>query len=187
MSFLFSDNLNAALVAYIVKKYNEVSTVPLGRTILQKVCYFSKHNGVPLRYDFEIYNYGPYSQELYFEVADFKVDDLLIDTSREDKLSVYKPGKKANALIKKYQKEIDKYKDNIDSVISLFRKVKPVDFELCATVHYLYNSLSRYYSKAPDVKELIKKLKEIKGSKFTDSQIQHIYGELIRVGLIPQG
>lgn len=184
MPFLFSDNLNAALVAYIVKKYNEVSTVPLGRTILQKVCYFSKHSGVPLRYDFEIYNYGPYSQELYFEVADFKVDDLLIDASSEEKQSVYKPGKKANALIKKYQVEIDKYKDNIDKVIGMFRKIKPVDFELYATVHYLYSSLTKYYSEPPDIKTLVKKLKEIKGGKFTSATIENAYKELKRVGLV---
>ena len=184
MQFLFTDNLNAALVAYIVKKYNEVSSNELGRTILQKICYFSKHNGVPLRYNFEIYNYGPYSQELYFEVADFKVDEIIKDESPDEKLSIYKSGTKADELIKKYQKEIDKYKKNIDQVIFLFRQIKPTDFELYATVHYLYLSLTKYYSFPPEIKTLTKKFKEIKGKKFTNDSIEKAYGELKRVGLV---
>ncbi|MBI5695105.1 MAG: hypothetical protein HZC51_05090 [Nitrospirae bacterium] len=184
MQFLFSDNTSAAYVTYMVKRYNEISTVPLGRTILQKLCYFAKHSGVPLKYDFEIYNYGPYSQELYSEVDDFKVDDLLVDTSKDNKSSKYKPGKNADALIKKYQARIDMYKERMDIIIHLFKKIDSNDFELYATLHYLYTSLKSYYSQPPELAELITKFKEIKGKKFSNSQIEGAYKELLRVGLV---
>jgi uncharacterized protein YwgA len=58
----FADKIADALLAYLIKSFNEAGDRTLGRTILQKLCYFAKASGVPLPFRFEIYHYGPFSQ-----------------------------------------------------------------------------------------------------------------------------
>lgn len=55
---------------------------------MQKVCYFLKAKGVPLDYAFEMYHYGPYSQELYFRLEELVADGIIEDMSSTPKKSV---------------------------------------------------------------------------------------------------
>src|SRR2546427_2089202 len=78
----FSGRVADALVACLIRKYKNVSSRTLGRTILQKLCYFAKASGVPLPFRFEIYHYGPFSQEIFD-----RTENLLLDGVIEDKSS----------------------------------------------------------------------------------------------------
>jgi uncharacterized protein YwgA len=40
----------------------------LGRTALQKILYFLQTSGVPMRYRFDIYHYGPYCDRITRDV-----------------------------------------------------------------------------------------------------------------------
>src|SRR5580704_10076574 len=71
----FSDKVADALVAYLIKSDKSVSSKTLGRTILQKLCYFAEASGVPLPFRFEIYHYGPFSQEIFD-----RAESLLLDS-----------------------------------------------------------------------------------------------------------
>jgi uncharacterized protein YwgA len=79
MEILLCNRFDDAVIAYIIKKWNELSDVPLGRTIIQKLCYFVKSKGVPMRYDFDMYHYGPYCQDLYYRMDDMTADNVVKD------------------------------------------------------------------------------------------------------------
>src|SRR5437762_8697011 len=97
---LLSADLTHAVVAYLVKRYNELAQGTLGRTILQKLCYFAKANGVPLRFRFEIYHYGPFSQEIFEVTEDLLVDDVISDASNVPGKSRYVPAENCDTVLK---------------------------------------------------------------------------------------
>lgn len=79
------DSAEDALVAYTIKKWTEASQIPLGRTIIQKICYFLKSVGVPFNFTYELYNYGPFSFELYDKMDELIADEVIIDECLKDK------------------------------------------------------------------------------------------------------
>jgi uncharacterized protein YwgA len=79
----FADKIADALLAYLIKSFNEAGDRTLGRTILQKLCYFAKASGVPLPFRFEIYHYGPFSQEIFYRTEDLLLDGVIEDRSSD--------------------------------------------------------------------------------------------------------
>jgi|GEM_PF-4107077 len=72
---LLSNSFDDAVIAYTAKQwYNTPDHINLGRTILQKICYFIKSKGVPIDFEFDIYHYGPYSQVVIQRVLEAKGD-----------------------------------------------------------------------------------------------------------------
>src|SRR4051812_26829490 len=76
----------------------------LGRTALQKILYFLQILGVPMRYRFEIYHYGPYCDRIYRDVELLLADGVLRDaSSNPEKYSNYRPGAAAGELLQLHQ------------------------------------------------------------------------------------
>lgn len=132
MDILLSNRFDDAIVAYIVKKWSGISDVPLGRTIIQKLCYFVKSKGVPLDYDFDMYHYGPYSQNLYFRMDDMIADGVVIDEKALNTVnsniktrtssSRYLPGANVDKLLNMYNEDLSKITATIDNVVNAFHK-----------------------------------------------------------------
>ena len=56
MSILLCNSFDDAIIAYVVKKWsNEETDIVLGRTMVQKICYFLKAKGIPLAEHKSIY------------------------------------------------------------------------------------------------------------------------------------
>jgi len=94
-----SESISNALVACLIKQYKDESRRPLGRTILQKLCYFAKASGVPLPFRFEIYHYGPFSQEIFDRTEDLLSDGVIEDWSGDPGQSNYVPGSTFDAYL----------------------------------------------------------------------------------------
>jgi|GEM_PF-423896 len=187
MSVVLCKEIDDAIVAYIVKKWSELSKVPLGRTIIQKICYFIKSIGVPLDYDFDMYHYGPYSQDLYYRIDDMVADKVVTDkktcntaniSNLKTNSSKYILGDNADELLELYYKDVNKHTATIDSVIKVFSGFSPTQLELLSTIHYFHVTLSSFYNKPANKGEVIIKVKEAKGDKFEDNLISRAYDAL---------
>ena len=72
----------------------------LGRTAIQKILYFLQISGVPMRYRFDIYHYGPYCDRLSRDVEWLMADGVLKDASSNTrKYSNYRPDAAAEELL----------------------------------------------------------------------------------------
>lgn len=186
MDILLCNTLNDAIIAYVVKKWNEKSRIPLGRTLIQKICYFLKAQGVPINYDFDIYQYGPYSQELYFRLSDLIADGIIDDQSAESSHSEYVIGKTFDELVKKFSIDLKKYAPQIDELIDLFKEKGPSAMEILATIHYIKTALERYYHTAPEKEIVVNRVYAIKGNRFKKEDIAKGYDFLSRTRLFNQ-
>ncbi len=191
MDILLCNKFDDAIVAYIVKKWNDLSGVPLGRTIIQKLCYFVKSKGVPLDYDFDIYHYGPYSQNLYFRMDDMAADGIVTDenatnmcnSNLKTNRSKYLPGDNVDKLLEMYSGDLSKFTTTIDNVIDVFREFDHTGLELLSTIHFFQTTLTDFYKKPADKAEVIMKVKKAKGGKFEDDLISRAYNALKEAGI----
>ena len=176
--------LSHAVIAYLVKQYRAVSKRKLGRTILQKLCYFAKASGVPLPLRFEIYHYGPFCQEIFDITDNLLVDDVIEDESTESSQSDYVPGPNCDFLLREFHGEIEKQKRRLDIVAETFSLLDPSSFELVSTIHYIYSSSSQWNKKPPRKKDVTAAVFEIKGHKFGRDFIDKVYEILLKAGLL---
>lgn len=182
--FLMPKDLTDALVAYLIKAYKKKSSHKLGRTILQKLCYFAKASDVPLPFKFEIYHYGPFSVEI-FEVGEgLTIDEVVTDSSADRGQSDYAPGPKCEGLLDSFAKDIGRYVTKLDSVADTFSLLGPSEMELVSTIHYIHNSLKQWNKQAASKQEVVDKVCEIKGSKFSRIFVEQVYDVLLKAGLL---
>ena len=179
--FLLSTDLKHALVAYLIKKYAEISKVKLGRTILQKLCYFAKSQGAPLPFQFEIYHYGPFSQEIFGTAEDLIVDEVVSDQSSDQGVSHYVPGPKCEVLLQQFEQALAKYRGILDTVADTFSELSPSQMELVSTIHYIHSSSRK---KPPSKEEVVETVYEIKKPKFEREFVDQVYDVLLKANLL---
>lgn len=181
---LFPSGSSDALVAYLIKRYNETSRRSLGRTILQKLCYFAKASDVPLPFRFEIYHYGPFSQEI-FDVTDnlqlYRViDDLSVDPGRSD----YVPGRDIERFLNEYDDVLGRYKTRLDDVVATFDELDPSQMELVSTIHYMHTSHREWFKRSPDKSSVVSSVLNVKGDKFDRRTVEMVYDILHDANLL---
>lgn len=134
---IFGFDIEDAAIVSTIKKWHSAGRGKLGRTILQKLIYFVKSKGVPLSFDYELYHYGPFCQELSERVDWLQVDNVIDDKGSGNE-SNYVPGSRADEVTENHldvQNEI-----LIDQVVNSFLQKTPRDMELLATVHFVKKS-----------------------------------------------
>src|ERR1700757_3431736 len=89
----------------------------LGRTALQKILYFLQLSGVPMRYRFDIYHYGPYCDRVSRDVELLVADGVLKDiSSNPDKYSNYRPAEAAEELLQSHATTLGTHQETINTV-----------------------------------------------------------------------
>lgn len=139
------------------------------RKILQKRVYFLQVFGVNLGYNFGWYIYGPYSSELAHDtyslslqksVAPETIEDVTLDRIEQENIT----------KLKEFLKEYDRPDNNYAYWL-----------ELLASIHFL-NQEAFISNKTKD--SIIAKLKEKKGNKFEDKDINEAWEYLQNYHLI---
>lgn len=172
-----------AMVAYLIKKYYEVSRRSLGRTILQKLCYLSKANGVPLSLYFDIHHYGPFSVDLFRITDDLLAYNIIRDESEQPAAaSQYIPGSRCDELLRRHRVGLKKYEKTLDTIVNLFSGLMPSQLELLTTIHYIYCSLD--LTGTPKRRSVINTVYKIKGDRFTRGDMRKTYNALENAGLL---
>lgn len=176
MSLLFSNDLRSAYVAEVVKSFDALKPSGyLGRTALQKLIYFCKAVGVPIPCSFEIYNFGPYSEEVTRSTTALLADEALQDLSSKGAYSSYTAGANVNEFSKEFLDETARHRPVIDSIVKVLGPSKPDTLELVATLHFINGRLKGILGSRPDKKCVTDEFISIKGSKFSDNDIDSWY------------
>lgn len=185
MSLLFSNDLRSAYVAEVVKSFNSLKPSGyLGRTALQKLVYFCKAVGVPIPCSFEIYNFGPYSEEVTRSATALLADEALQDLSTKGTYSSYTVGANANEFSKEFLDDVAKYKPNIDSIVQVLGPCNPATLELVATLHFVNARQKGISGSRPAEESAKQEFRSIKGSKFTEEDIDCWYRWLEKSNLL---
>ncbi len=145
--------------------------IPLTKINIQKIVHFLKEVGVPLRYKFEPYIYGPYSSELKIEL-----EDLVLWDDLELKGNSYQLTN--NIQLNNEIGDIDTVSDKLDA----FSKAVANDFsfdsmEITGTVIYCHQALKNVGLKADEL-TVLNEFKNWKGSRYSDDAIKKAYTQV---------
>jgi hypothetical protein len=174
-----------ALVALIVRECQRRGGGSLGRTAIQKVCYFAQALGVPLSHRFRIYYYGPYSDTLAASVDLMVADQVLVDRSSDpESRSVYRLGPAANALLEAHAPSIAPHAPAIERVAETFGTLDPATLEIQSTLHFVDRRLKATGITHPDRESVLDQFAQEKPGKFPRPRIGHAYDALRRAGLV---
>jgi len=180
----FSDTVADALVAYLMMRYKQVSNRTLGRTILQKLCYFAKVSGVPLPFRFEIYHYGPFSQDIFDTTEHLLLDGVIEDNSGSRGQSNYVVGGNFDLLLSRFTRSIEPHRASLDRVAKMFSLLDPSQMELVSTIHYIHSSYREWFKETPTKETVVASVRELKGNKFGADFVGKVYEVLREAGLL---
>jgi hypothetical protein len=176
---IFSNKPSDALVAYLISAYKNAGRNTLGRTILQKLCYFAEASGVPLSFRFEIYHYGPFSQEIFDTTERLLLDGVIADASENPGQSNYILGSKFNLLLTQFGSTVSQYKRSLTRVAEMFSSLRPSQMELISTIHYMHASHREWFDRVPKKHTVVASVLEVKGGKFNRRTVEEVY-DLLR-------
>lgn len=181
----FADKIADALLAYLIKSYNEASDRTLGRTILQKLCYFAKASGVPLPFRFEIYHYGPFSQEIFYRTEDLLLDGVIEDRSSGHGRSDFVSGPNLDSFLNRFGEAIRQHETNLKRVATMFSRLDPSQMELVSTIHYMHSSHREWFKEVPSKNAVVASVLQVKRDKFNRQTVERAYEILREAALLP--
>lgn len=152
---------NNSSIVSIIKKITEKESKPCKKT-LQKMVYLIQEKSINLGYNYEIYLYGPYSSDLDFAVREL-YDEGILD------IEFTPTGHYVS--IKDDSKLQEQNDEAVNKVIDNFVHESASDLELIATTLYVYK-------KTQDVSKTVKGVKKVKGSKYSEEQINDAMNKL---------
>ncbi|MGD0232576.1 MAG: hypothetical protein ABSC19_19865 [Syntrophorhabdales bacterium] len=142
---------------------------------MQKLVYFCKAVGVPIPCSFEIYNFGPYSEEVTRSATALLADEALQDLSYTGSYSSYTVGANANEFSKQFLDEAAGYRPIIDSIVQVLGPSKPETLELVATLHFVNARQKGISGRRPAKESVMREFRSIKGNKFSDEEMDSWY------------
>ncbi len=111
---------------------------PVGRTIFQKITYMLAESGVNIGFNFKQGTYGPYSHDTKETIKEFSNSNLIVE-KKSGSMFTITTGSGYQKIRPKYEKQILKYKDNIEKVVDLFSRIRNTEqAEEITTVFYVY-------------------------------------------------
>lgn len=186
-TFILSDTPTRALVAHVIQMASEIAGTKggyVGRTAMQKILYFLQRSGVPLPYQFELYNYGPFCSDIYTDVEYLMADGAVMDKSDKPRYSNYGPTDKAAELVSLHAAEVSPYTERIKKVVEVLVPLKPNHMELIATLDYLYQQELAKNPDGPVKDAVVERFLQVKGEKHGNkSEVEQKYENLEKAGL----
>jgi uncharacterized protein len=180
----YEHRASEALVAQLIKTYKDVSSRTLGRTILQKLCYFAQASGVPLPYQFEIYHYGPFSQEIFYTMENLLLDGIIEDRASDSGQSNYFPGPALELFIDRFSDTVRQFNTDLRRVATMFSRLDPSQMELISTIHYIHSSRREWCKEVPSKEFVVSSVLQVKGDKFSKGTVEGAYGVLREAKLL---
>jgi O-acetyl-ADP-ribose deacetylase (regulator of RNase III) len=113
---------------------------PIGRTIFQKIAYFSTELGLPTGLRFVRESYGPFSPDVSPLLARL-VNNGLIQEVQLGKMFALKLGPKYADIAQEFQTELAQWVSIIDRVTDLFLRMRTQQAEVAATIHFTAQTL----------------------------------------------
>ena len=175
---------HALLAATIEAATEHCPDCPLGRTAIQKLLYFIKVLDVPMRYQFDIHHYGPYSQDIPNDIEWLLADNVVEDRSDTARTSDYKPSKTIEELKQLFGEKLIQHRATIGAVCEAMSDMSPANLELISTLDFSYRWVRAAGGDGPWKSKTVDKFRSIKKNKFDDEQIEYWYSKLSGARLI---
>ena len=157
----------------------------LGRTALQKIVYFLQLSGVPLRYRFDLYYYGPYCDRITRDVELLVADSVLKDISLSpEKYSNYRPAEAAEELLRSHDTAVHTHQETINKIVQTLLPLEPDHLELLATLDYLYRQKRAGGGSGPWKEAVIDRFMEVKKNKFPRTTVSAAYDSMVCANLL---
>jgi hypothetical protein len=179
MSTIQEDRL-ATLVALAQKRPK------LGRTALMKLCYFLQTlRGVPLRYRFTLYSYGPFDSGVLSDLASAETLGGL-----RSEVVLYpggygyeiEPSGKAESLKALAVEFLKRHESSIEWVTQQFGIFGSADLELLSTIVYVDREFDTAGRHVP-FGDLAQRVREVK-PRFSESEVGGKVADLLSKGLL---
>ena len=148
-----------------------------GKIQLQKMVYFMQEAfGVPTKYSFKMYHYGPYSEELDTDTSLLKlIGSVSVDRDAGGYgFHITPNGEPAEG----WESATDAYDDKINKAIEVLGNKPATQLELLASIHFVNRLIDE--STQAQVINIVHGLKP----KFDEETIGLHYDELKKVGLL---
>ncbi|GHU99596.1 hypothetical protein FACS1894211_05270 [Clostridia bacterium] len=146
---------------YVLRTIEETTQEAPCKKKVQKIVYLIENSDGHLGYKYGIHLYGPYSAAL-----DQEITRLLWN----EQLEIISPNGMSHTLNRKDKTEFSlsdhNKKTSIDKIIQKYAKQTPSELELLTTTLYVMQNISIQEF------DILKWVKEIKGTKYSDKEIQ---------------
>ena len=157
----------------------------VGRTALQKILYFMQRSGIPMRYKFDIYHYGPYCDRIVRDVEMLVADGVLRDASADrERYSNYRPDAAASELLAAHAADLEPHFPLIRAVVQKLLPLQPEHLELLATLDYLFRQLKAGGGSGPWKELVLQRFFEVKKAKFPAEQVTAAYDSMVEANLV---
>lgn len=178
-------NQRQAFLVEVIRRC-EIVGHRIGRTALQKIPYFLVVRGAPVEYQFDLYHYGPFCQDILYDAS--LLESLgAIEDSRDGYYggSRYKAGKNADALLKDYSEVIQANSTTLDEVIRLLAELDATSLEVVATIDYFYRYVSAMELPEPRKGEVLKRFFEAKKQHLDKRpMVEKMYDQMHKIGMV---
>ncbi len=165
---------------------DEFSEKPLGRTALQKFCYFEKKLGVPFQEFFHMHFYGPYSERLAEKISGLEIDGFIQDNSSGPGRSVFELTDLGKEFLIQHSEKLDsKHEKIIEAVTKAFGRLNTNQLELLSSVYFIWARKKQENKTADPVRDaVVQEVGKIKRDKFSKEEISETYDAMKSVSLI---
>ncbi len=162
-------------VAYIINEIASITGHSPVKKALQKTVFLLETKGVNLDFDYILHFYGPYCAELDHETTKLSADGIVNFeyTKYGHKMSV------APEYLASLETNLSEDSLRLaHEVITRYKDCSASDLELLTTAIYAYR-----HTDAKTEKDVVEKVKIIKGEKYNDQEIQCALGEFPYFGI----
>lgn len=134
-------------LAIMARMVLQAPSSKLGRTQLMKLCYFLQEiEGVPIRYDFRLFNYGPFDSEVLSDLGIACSRNVLKEQTVEDNRGYrynITPGESAEQLSMELESSNPQLVCHIDRIVKAFASEGAAELELKSTILFVDREFSR--------------------------------------------
>ncbi|MGD9590096.1 MAG: hypothetical protein AB7Q37_18440 [Pyrinomonadaceae bacterium] len=187
MALMYTKTRDQALLGFVVKEGSEIARKTggwLGRTAVQKIMYFLGVRGVDINYKFDIYQYGPFSEQILWDIDYLLADGIIQEKSTNpEKFSNYGPSDANAELFSLYADDIKSAELAIKELVETLVPMKPSELELVSTLDYIYREQLATGKKSDLKDEVVARFQDIKKDKFTIDQVTKAYDSMVSASL----
>jgi len=177
-----------ALLAFVVKAAARCVAGKrkqrLDETVLNRILYFAKRQGVPYLYKFELSYRGSFCVDMYSDLEYLKADGIIRDTSRKPNYTNYVSSENMEALLKMHRDEIAKYRKPIRAVVRALSPLKPEHLQLIANLDYVFQLEHAKNPKGPVRDAVVERFLSVEKDKFHRKEVEQTYDVLQKAGLL---
>lgn len=158
-----SPDTHLAIIARLVSK---APGKKLGRTQLMKLCYFLQEiEQVPVRYDFRLFNFGPFDSDVLSDLGSACGRDVLNEeTVKIDRGYRYEitPTKRAAQMSKELRERDRELATKIDRIVEAFAGDGAGELELKSTILFVDREFSRSQTCNSSIEKIAERVHSVK-------------------------